>query len=155
MARPLSTQEKQEQKQIARPVTLVIAGIFLIGVGICGFIDSYLILASYIVWGWLIVGGIGLFTLISGIALVGGAVWAWSAATSLAIFNLFIGFIELIGAFNYHYAILGWTGIGQAVGVVTLILSAVALYLLYRGEVRTYYDQYYTPYYDSYYYRYD
>lgn len=81
-------------------------------VGICGLIDSYLILASLIVWGWLIVGGIGLFTLISGISLIGETSWGWSAGSSLAILNLFIGFIELIGAFNYHYAILGWIGIG-------------------------------------------
>jgi hypothetical protein len=119
-------------------------------VGICGFIDSYLILASLIVWGWLITGAIGLFTLASGIALMTGADWAWSAGTTLGILNLFIGFIELIGAFNYHYAILGWVGIGQAVGAVTLIFSAVALYLLYRSEVRQYYSQFYTSYYDVY-----
>lgn len=117
----------------------------MVGVGICGFVDSYLILASYIIWGWLIVGGIGLFTLITGIALISGADWAWSAGTSLGILNLFIGFIELLGAFNYHYAILGWVGIGQGVGVATLVLSAIALYLLYRGEVRSYY---YGRYYD-------
>ena len=121
------------------------AGICLVGVGICGFVDSYLILASYIIWGWLIIGGIGLFTLISGISLISGADWAWSAGTSLAILNLFIGFIELLGAFNYRYVILGWTAIGQGVGVATLILSALALYFLYRGEVRSYY---YGRYYD-------
>lgn len=111
-------------------------------VGICGFIDSYLILSSLIIWGWLIVGGIGLFTLISGIGLINGADWAWSAGSSLAIVNFFVGFIELIGAFNYHYIILGWVGIGQGVGVATIVLSAIALYLLYRGEVKAYYLQY-------------
>jgi len=122
----------------------------LILVGICGLIDSYLILASLIVFGWLIVGGIGFFTLVSGLALMTGADWAWSAATSLAILSLFTGFIELIGAFNSHYAILGWVGIGQALGVATLLLSAISLYLLYRDEVRSYYSQYETQYYDVY-----
>jgi hypothetical protein len=146
----MSTQpQQQEQKQVSRPAALIVAGVFLVVVGILGFIDSYLILASYIIWGWLIVGGIGLFTLISGVALMGGAAWAWGAASSLAILNLFIGFIELLGAFNYHYAILGWVGIGQAVGAGTLILSAVSLYLLYRKEVRSYYDQFYTEYYSG------
>ena len=121
----------------------------MIAVGICGFIDSYLILASLIVWGWLIVGGIGFFTFISGVGLLGGATWAWGAGSTLAILNLFIGFIELLGAFNYRYAVLGWVGIGQAVGAATLVLSAVTLYLLYRKEVRTYYDQFYTDYYDT------
>jgi len=128
---------------VTRPVASTVAGIFLIGVGICGFIDSYLILASVIIWGWLIVGGIGFFTLISGISLMTGADWSWSAGISLATLNLFIGFIELIGAFNYHYVILGWVGYGQALGAATLILSAIALYLLYRGEVRSYFGQEY------------
>ena len=121
----------------------------MVGVGICGFVDSYLILASYIVWGWLIVGAIGLFSLITGVALMGGATWAWSAGSTLSILNLFIGFIELIGAFNYHYAVLGWVGYGQAVGAATLVLSAISLYLLYRIEVRTYYDQFYPTYYEG------
>ena len=149
MAGFLSTTQQQEQK--GRPFTLNIAGIFLIVVGIFGLIDSYLILASVIIWGWLIVGGIGFFTIVSGIALMTDVNWAWSGATSLAIMNLFLGFIELIGAFNYHYIILGWVGIGQAVGAGTLILSAISLYLLYRKDARSYYDQfYYDQYYDPY-----
>ena len=143
--------QQEQKKELKRPTTLVAAGVCLVGVGICGFIDSYLILASLIVWGWLIIGGIGLFTFISGLALMGGADWAWGAGTSLSILNLFIGFIELIGAFNSHYVILGWVGYGQAVGAVTLILSAIGLYLLYRKEVRAYYDQFYTDYYVGYY----
>ena len=145
MVRSLTTSQQQQQREKGRPIALTVAGISLVGVGICGFVDSYLILASYIVWGWLIIGGIGLFTLITGISLMSGADWAWSAGTSLGILNLFIGFIELLGAFNYHYAILGWVGIGQGVGVATLLLSAIALYFLYRGEVKSYY---YGRYYD-------
>jgi len=122
----------------------------LIIVGVCGFIDSYLILASLIVWGWLIVGGLGFFTLVSGFALMSDADWAWSAGSTLAVMNLFVGFIELIGAFNYHYAILGWVGIGQAVGAATLVLSAISLYLLSRGEVKSYYGEYESEYYGSY-----
>jgi hypothetical protein len=144
----MSTSQQQKQKT-TRPSTATIAGGLLVIVGICGFIDSYLILASLIVWGWLIVGAIGFFTLMSGIGLISGADWAWSAGSTLAILNLFIGFIELIGAFNYHYAVLGWVGIGQAVGVVTLLVSAVSLYLLYRKEVRDYYNQYETIYTDD------
>jgi hypothetical protein len=142
------TTGQQQQRELSRPAAASVAGIFLIGLGICGFIDSYLILASLIVWGWLIVGGIGLFTLIAGISLLTGASWGWGAATSLVFLNFFIGFIEIIGAFNYHYAVLGWVGVGQAVGAATLILSAVSLYLLYRHDVRAYYEQFY--YYDDY-----
>jgi hypothetical protein len=115
-------------------------------VGICGFIDSYLILASLIVWGWLIIGGIGFFTFISGIGLMAGADWAWEAGTTLGILNIFVGFVELIGAFNYHYAILGWVGLGQAIGAVTLLMSGISLYLLFRDEVKSYYGQYFTAY---------
>jgi hypothetical protein len=125
----------------ARPSSVTIAGILLVLVGICGFIDSYLILASLILWGWLIIGGIGFFTLVSGLGLMTGAEWAWGAGTTLAILSLFAGFVELIGAFNVRYAILGWVGIGQAVGAATLVLSAIALYFLYRGDVRSYYGQ--------------
>jgi hypothetical protein len=142
---------QQQREQIARPSTLTIAGIFLIAIGICGFVDSYLILASSIIWGWLIVGGIGFFTLMSGFGVISGAPWAWSSGISFAVLNLFIGFIELIGAFNYHYVILGWVGLGQAIGIVTLLLSAIILYLLYRGEVKSYYSQFYTGYYSDYY----
>jgi len=79
---------------------------------------------------------------------MGGADWAWSVGSTFAILNLFVGFFELIGAFNYHYYILGLVGVGQALGAITLIFSAISLYLLYRAEVKSYYQLDYEAYVD-------
>jgi hypothetical membrane protein len=131
-----STQQYTEH----RPTSLVISGVLLALVGIFGFIDAYLIVASLIFYGWFIVGVIALVTLATGIALIGDVDWAWAAGTSLSVLNLIVGFIELLGAFNSNYIILGWVGIGQALGGATIIFSAVALYLLYRKETRLYFE---------------
>jgi len=136
-------QSSQEYFQAHRPGIVTIAGIMMILAGIFGFINSYLILASAIFFGWFIVGLIGLVSFATGIGLMLDADWAYTGALNLAILNLFVGFIEIIGAFNYHYAILGWVGIGQGIGFGTLGVSAIALYLLYRNEVRSYFGVYY------------
>jgi len=108
-------------------------------VGVLGFVDSYLILASSIVFGWFIIGAIGFVTLICGIALIRGVNWSWNVGTTMAILNIFVGFVESIGAFNSYYAILGWVGLGQGVGGATVILSAATLYLLFRQDVQNYF----------------
>lgn len=138
----------QQQQQSVRLTAITVAGILLVLVGACGFINSYLILASLIVWGWLIVGGIGLFTFVTGIALMTGADWSWSAGSTLSILNLFMGFIEIIGAFNYRFVVLGWVGLGQGIGVATIVLSGISLFLLNQKEVTSYFSKY--EYYDVY-----
>jgi hypothetical protein len=124
--------QSQQYGQIRRSSSILIAGILMAVVGFLGLLNSYLILASAIILGWLIVGFVGIITLAAGIALLQGSEWAYSAATSLGVLNLFIGFIALLGALNYRYRIIGWVGIGQAVGVGIFVLSAIALFLLYR-----------------------
>ena len=122
------------------PSSAVISGILLAIVGVLGFVNSYLILASSIIFGWLIVGLIGFFSIVAGISIIQDLEWGYSAGMTLGILNLFVGFIELIGAINVYYAIRGWIGIGQAIGISTLILSAVALYLMSRAESKRYFD---------------
>jgi hypothetical protein len=128
-----------QQAEVRRPSTLPIIGIMLVIAGIFGFVNSYLILASVIIWGWLIVGLIGLATLAAGVAFFSDVDWAYEAGFNLSILNLFVGFIEMIGALNFHYAVLGWVGLGQGIGIGTIIVSAAALYFISRQEVRDYY----------------
>jgi len=113
----------------------------MVAVGIFGLIDSYLILASAIIFGWLIVGVIGFATLATGVGLIQGRRWAWHTGVNLNILNLFLGFIELLGAFNSRFVILGWAGLGQALGVATFTLSAITLVILYRRRIRGYFDR--------------
>lgn len=136
---PSNLKEKQRYARAHRPALVPVCAAAMITVGIFGLIDSFLILASSIIWGWLIIGIIGLVTLASGIGLFRRTDWAYGLAANFSILNLFVGFIELIGAFNTHYAILGLVGIGQAVGVGTFVLSALALCILTRKEVKQYY----------------
>jgi hypothetical protein len=107
-------------------------------------VNSSLIIASSIIWGWLIVGLIGLVTLACGIGLFGRSDWAYGLALNMSILNVFVGFIEILGSFNVAYAIRGWVGLGSAIGFGTLILSLVSIYLLFRGEVGDYYEGYWS-----------
>lgn len=77
-----------------------------------------------------------------------GADWSWSAGSTLSILNLFMGFIEIIGAFNYRFVVLGWVGLGQGIGVATIVLSGISLFLLNQKEVTSYFSKY--EYYDVY-----
>ena len=108
-------------------------------VGVLCFVNSYLIIASSIVFGWFIVATIGAASLVVGICLIPGLGWAYSGTTNLAVLNLFIGFIEMIASLSPRYAILGWIGLGQAVGASTLVLSFAVLYLLNRSECKDYF----------------
>ena len=132
----------QEYVQARRPTSVTIAAISMAIVGICAFINSYLILASGIFFGWLILGAIGFFTLVDGISLLSNVGWSYDGATTLCIINIFVGFIEIIGAYNFHFVVFGLVDVGIAIGVVTLVLSGTALYLLYRQAVRSYFGIY-------------
>ena len=132
-----SVPQGQTYVQVKKPSGIITAiGILEIVVGIFGFVDSYLLVASLIIFGWLIVGGIGLFTIAAGFGLLMDEDWAWGSSTVLCILNIFVGFIEILGAFNVMFIITGLVGIGQFVGVGTLVLSAVSLYLLFRTAER-------------------
>jgi len=115
-----------------RSSSVYIAGILMIVVGILGLTNSYLILASFVVFGWLISGLIGLGALAVGIGLLANSEWAYSAGTTIAILNVFMGIFELLGALNYHYLYLGWVGTASTIGIVTLILAAVSAFLIPR-----------------------
>lgn len=117
-----------------------VVGLLMVIIGVLDLVDSALILGSAIIFGWLITGIIGLVTLACGVALFERTDWAYSVSLNLAILNVFVGFIEMIGAINYHYAIRGWVGIGEAVGVLTLIFSFTSIYILTRRDIRHYYE---------------
>jgi len=122
------------------PNAALIAGIILIIVGIFGFIDSYLILASTILLGWLVVGFIGFASLLSGIGVLLGSDSAYAVAIIMSALNLFVGLTEFLGAFNHVFAIMGWVGLGQAVGAGTLVLAALSLYLLSREDSKIFFN---------------
>ena len=115
--------------------SMAAAGILTIIVGILGFIDSWFILASPLVFGWLIIGGIGFLAFISGIGLFTGADWAWGGATLACLLSLFAGFIEMIGYFDAYLRITGWANTDLYIGLATLASSAIALALLYSSGV--------------------
>ena len=143
MAASAKARQRREAKEgyrtARRPAIVPIAGALMIITGILGLSNSYLILASSIVWGWLISGIIGLITLGAGIGLFRRADWAYDVAINMAILNLFVGFIAFLGAFDVRYAILGWTGIGQGIGISIFILALISVILLSRREVRHYF----------------
>jgi len=114
---------------------LIIAGAF-------GLADSWLLLVSPIIFGWFVVGAIGVFSLATGFGLMSGAEWAWSGAVLASVVNIFVGFIELLGAFNIYFVITGLTIWGELIGAGTLIASIIAIVLLYRPSVQSYYEQY-------------
>jgi hypothetical protein len=138
MARRMSPTQRHIQSRRSTPIR--VAGILMIIVGVFGLIDSYLILASTVIFGWLILGVIGFATLTTGVGLYHGGRWAWHTGVNLNILNLFIGFIEVLGAFNYRFVIRGWVGLGQALGAATIVLSAVTLAILYRRRIRRYFE---------------
>ncbi|MFI5419488.1 MAG: hypothetical protein ACHQ1H_00825 [Nitrososphaerales archaeon] len=125
--------------EVGRPTGVAIAGIFTIIVGILGFIDSYFILASPLIFGWLIIGGIGFVALFSGIGLFTGADWAYGGATLMCLLSLFAGFIEIIGYFDPYLRISGWASYDVWIGVGTLASAAIALAFLYSSDVVAYF----------------
>ena len=131
---------RQRHRERSRPTLVPVVGVLMLVIGVLDLVDSALILGSAIVFGWLITGIIGVFTFACGVALLERADWAYTVSKNMAILNIFVGFIEMIGAINYHYAIRGWVGVGEAVGVATLIFSLVSVYILFRRDVRHYYE---------------
>jgi len=121
-----------------RPSAATIGAILTVIVGILGFVQSWFIIASPLIFGWIIIGAIGLFAFISGLAMLTDAGWGWGIATLMCVLSVFAGFVEIIGSFIPYLRITGWSGIGGAIGVCTLVFSAAALYFLYRPEVVIY-----------------
>jgi hypothetical protein len=143
MAGAARARQRREAKQrygaASRPAIASLSAFFMIICGFLAFANSYLLIASNIVFGWLIVGFFALFSLIAGIGLFQRADWAYRVGFNFAIIDMMIGFVALIGAFDPRYAVLGWTGIGQAIGVGLLVLGALSLIILSRRQVRHYY----------------
>jgi len=144
MAASARARERQEAKRqharARRPAAATIAAVMMILAGILSLGNSYLILASSIVFGWLIVGIFGLLSITAGVGLFQRADWAYRVGVNFAIMDIFVGFVAVLGAFNIQFAVLGWSGIGQAIGTSILILGAISLFLVTRREVRHYYE---------------
>jgi hypothetical protein len=132
---------QQSTKEEHRPSSISVAGSLLILVGLLAFINSYLIITSANIWGWLIVGAIGLVSLACGIGLFQNANWSYNLGLTIAIMNFFLGAIEILGSFNDQYQIHGWLGAGEITGTLTVILTVLAVFFLYRKESRAYYQK--------------
>lgn len=120
---------------VKKPMTANVGGFLTAIVGIMGLTESLFIIFSPIIFGWLIMAGIGFFALASGIAILIGADWGWGIATLTCILSLFAGFIEIIGSFDPYLRITGLSDIAGTIGVITVIVSGTSLYFLYRPEV--------------------
>ena len=143
VVRNMSTSYPATQRATPRPpVSIPVAGVCLIIAGILAFVNSYLILASSIFWGWLILDFIGVGALVCGAALLEGFQWGYDGAGTIAVLMLIVGIIAVLGAFNIRFQILGWVGLGTAIGGAMIVLSALALIFLYRPQSRYYFEEY-------------
>jgi hypothetical protein len=140
-ARARQRREARQKYNLAkRPVLASVSAIAMIIAGILSLTNSYLILASLIISGWLIVGVFGIFSIVAGAGLLERKPWSYTVTIDFAIVDLFVGFIAFIGAFDPRYSILGWTGIGQGVGIGIFIMGIISLICVTRPQVRHFYE---------------
>lgn len=99
----------------------------LIGFGTClsGIVPS-LIGSGTIVIGSVIIA-IGLYRSLLSYGLLKGIGWAWTAAVILSIINITLNAISIA---------MGNTG-----GIVSIIISGIILYYLYRPHVKAYFGK--------------
>lgn len=83
---------------------------------------------------------IALVTLAVGFGLLGGASWAWTFAVVISVINSIIGIVQLMGV-GISTLNLGVVGLGGFSGAGTLIISLVALYYLYRPNVKAFFGK--------------
>ena len=102
----------EDYKKRGRPESITFAGLLLVIVGLLGFLNSYFILRSPVILGWLIVAVIGLGSLICGVGLLQTVDWAYDGGLTIAVLNFFLGAVEILGSFNHTSQVMG-IGVGQ------------------------------------------
>lgn len=152
-----SRQSNQRNIPRRRPTVVTIVGYIEILLGFVGLIYSVILFFSLWIGGTfagglsggvagfftgVIVGGfellVALITLAVGRGLLRGRGWAWEFAIFISIINLIVGFIQLTGA-AVPTLRLGIVGAGGFTGVGTIVICLLALYYLYRPNVRAFF----------------
>ena len=83
---------------------------------------------------------VALITLAVGFGLLSGRGWAWTLAVVISVINAIVGILQVAGVAISTLRI-GVLGYGDFGGAITLVISLVALFYLYRPNVKAFFGK--------------
>lgn len=134
----------------SRPLVVSIVGYAELVAGFIGIVYSAILFFGLWITGafaggfinGLIIGGfefiIALITLAIGRGLLLGRGWAWEFAIFISLINIVVGIIQISGA-GVSTIRFGIVGAGGFTGIGTILICAIALYYLFRPNVRAFF----------------